>query len=88
MPCARPVLPRTNEKSEVSDGFVVCCRVSAALWLGNDESLYDLACKYKTYDALREALVESYGLLQTRDGVEYDDPNLDIAELDELLEEF
>ena len=55
-----------------------------ALWLGNDESLYETACKYKTYDALREALVEA-GVWRTADGIEYDDPSLDIEELDEFL---
>ena len=57
---------------------------NVALWLGNDESLYEIARKYKTYDALREALVEA-GVWRTADGIEYDDPSLDIEELDEFL---
>ena len=57
---------------------------NVALWLGNDESLYEIARKHRTYNVLREALVEA-GVWRTADGIEYDDPSLDIEELDEFL---
>ena len=60
---------------------------NVALWLGNDESLYELARECKTYKTLRNSLLEDYGLEKTRDGVSFDDPVLDVEELEEMMSE-
>ena len=60
---------------------------NVALWLGNDESLYELARKCKTYKTLRNSLLEDYGMEKTPDGVSFDDPVLDVEELEEMMSE-
>ena len=60
---------------------------NVALWLGNDESLYELSRECKTYKTLRNSLLEDYGLEKTRDGVSFDDPVLDVEELEEMMSE-
>ena len=59
-----------------------------ALWLGNDEGLYDTARMYREhgYKSLSHMLMEmSTG---TPDGVAWNDANLNICELNDMLEEF
>ena len=62
---------------------------NVALWLGNDEGLYNLARAYAEhgYKSLAHVLVESLGP-HTPDGVYWKSPNLDIAALNEMLLEF
>lgn len=61
---------------------------NVALWLGNDEGLYHLARGYRHhgYKSLSHVLVELYGT-NTPDGVNWQDSELDITELNEMLEE-
>lgn len=61
---------------------------NVALWLGNDEGLYHLARGYRHhgYKSLSHVLVELYGP-NTPDGVNWQDSELDITELNEMLEE-
>lgn len=63
---------------------------NVALWLGNDEGLYNLAKGYRSqgYEALATTLRDDLGLRETPDGVAYNDSGLDIKALDELLSEF
>jgi len=61
---------------------------NVALWLGNDESIYKMARRCAGYTDLVEKF-EALGLFRTPDGASYNDPDLDIYALDELLmEEF
>ncbi len=58
---------------------------NVALWLGNDEGLYDMARMYREhgYKALSHMLMEmSTG---TPDGVAWNDTNLNICELNDML---
>ena len=61
---------------------------NVALWLGNDEGLYNLARRYRRsgYQALANDLKE-IGSYETPDGVAWTDSGLDIDELDEMLAE-
>ena len=59
---------------------------NVALWINNDEGLYDLALKYRNYAEFAED-IHQLGLTKTPDGVAYRDSGLDIEELDELLVE-
>jgi hypothetical protein len=61
---------------------------NVALWLGNAEVLYHLARGYRHhgYKSLSHVLVEHYGP-NTPDGVNWQDSELDITELNEMLEE-
>ena len=59
---------------------------NASLWIGNDEFLYNPG---PVAALLRCGLqcVEAAGILTTGDGVRYDDPAIDRAEMDEMISE-
>ena len=61
---------------------------NVALWLSNDEGLYNLARGHskRGYKSLASELRE-LGLTETPDKVAYNDSGLDVAELDEMLKE-
>ena len=59
---------------------------NAALWIGNDEGLYDIARRAMDWDHLLE-IFTSYGSETTGDGVRWDDPKINAVEMDEMLEE-
>lgn len=59
---------------------------NVALWLGNDEGLYNLAREAKTYSATVDSLRE-LGYTETPDGVSYTDSGLDLEALEECVEE-
>ena len=59
---------------------------NVALWIGNDEGLYNIARRCSSYDRLVKKLAE-IGFIQTPDGVDLKDTALDLNELDEFLEE-
>jgi len=55
---------------------------NVALWLQNDEFLYEIAKRYSDYSTLKRHLP-----ISTPDGVEYGDESVNIAEIAELLTE-
>ena len=58
---------------------------TVALWIGNDECLYNMARRCDSYqDFVNRYMVEGD---PTLDGVKWDDVNLNIVELDEMMEE-
>ena len=61
---------------------------NVALWLGNDEGLYNLMREFagQGYEVLANELRE-LGHIETPDGVAYNDSGLDIEALDELVNE-
>ena len=60
---------------------------NVSLWLQNDEGLYDLARGWAEhgYKSLSHMLIEMTPA--TPDGVKWDDDNLNIVELNEMLSE-
>ena len=61
---------------------------NVALWLGNDEGLYNIARKYTDYNALARELKYQLECYETPDGVAWTDSALDIEELNDMLIEF
>jgi hypothetical protein len=59
---------------------------NVALWLQNDEGLYNLSQERGSYEATRDDLREM-GITETPDGVAYNDSGLDIGALDEAIAE-
>ena len=62
---------------------------NVALWLQNDEGLYNLAKVYRHtgYKSLVEMLRDELDFRETPDGVALNDSGLDIDELDAMMEE-
>ena len=65
---------------------------NVALWIGNDEFLYDVAkdMARRSIHPYAEFVVhmkEIYNMQETPDGVSWDDDSLNICELDEMMEE-
>ena len=60
---------------------------NVALWLGNDEGLYNLARECGSYEATVEELREQ-GITETPDKVAYNDSGLDLDALEECVREF
>ena len=60
---------------------------NVALWIGNDEGLYHLACAWAEHGnkSLSHMLMELTPA--TPDGVKWDDESLNVCELNEMLEE-
>ena len=60
---------------------------NVALWIGNDEGLYQMAREWRHhgYKSLSHMLIEFSPA--TPDGVKWDDDNLNICELNEMMEE-
>ena len=62
---------------------------NVALWIQNDEGLYNFAKDCKTYDVFVNSLKEVSGNssigYQTPDGVAWNDSGLDYPRLDELI---
>lgn len=59
---------------------------NAALYLQNEEDLYRLAKRFKSYSALVERLA-ALGVTHTADGVAYADKRVSRKELNEMLRE-
>jgi hypothetical protein len=64
---------------------------NVALWMNNDEGLYELvqvvANMEGDYDAFASIMLNDYGMEATPDGVKWDDPRLDIVALTETIHE-
>ena len=75
--------------TETYNGFANHATWNVALWLGNDEGMYNLARGYAEhgYKSLSHLLVELFGP-ETPDGVNWQSSELDIIELNEMLEDF
>ena len=59
---------------------------NVALWLGNDEGLYNLCEEYDNYKELADCLKEM-GSYETPDGVAWTDSALDYERLTEVINE-
>ncbi len=79
MTCTAPALDTTY------NGWTNYETWNVALWIGNDEYLYRIAQGVSNYSRF-VACIEGF-LWDTPDGVSYTDPNLDIEELDEMIDE-
>ena len=60
---------------------------NVALWIQNDEGLYNLALTLSDYQELVDVLYNEYGVTETKDGVKFNSPKINRIELDEMLKE-
>ena len=52
-----------------------------ALWINNEEGLYNLALSCDDYETLVEVLYDEFGVTETKDGVKFADPLLNKVQL-------
>ncbi len=73
---------QTNLTDTTYNGWTNYETWNVALWIGNDEGLYDLACAAGSYEDFVDAL-EGCDLndLSTPDGVNYRDPKVNTVEI-------
>ena len=60
---------------------------NVALWIGNDEGLYDEAKCCGSYSVLLHVLYEN-GSKETPDGVKWTDPKVNHIKIDDMIREF
>lgn len=75
-----------NKEDTTYNGWANYETWNVALWIGNDEGLYDIAKQERNYLTLVNTL-RGNDIKETMDGVSYSDPKLDIDELDAMMEE-
>ena len=78
---------QTNLTDTSYNGFSNFATWNVALWIQNDEGLYHLAQEWAEhgYKSLSHMLMEFSPT--TRDGVKWNDENLNICELNEMMED-
>ena len=59
---------------------------NVALWIGNDEGMYEFAKECGSYQTFVDTMRE-VGYTETPDSVAYNDSSLDIERLDEMISE-
>ena len=77
----------TLTATETYNGWANYETWNVALWLQNEYAFYKVAQKYDRYDALIPRLEYEFGQI-TPDGVRWMDPDINTAELDEMLADF
>jgi len=78
---------QTNVLDQTYNGWANYETWNVALWLQNDEGLYDLARDYSSYSALMFTLHEEFGLKETPDGVKFNDPKINRIEMNQMLQD-
>jgi hypothetical protein len=78
-----------KKKDESYNGLANYGTWNVALWIQNDEGLYQMAKRFrrKGYKAFTESIIELGGEIarETPDGVPWDYSGLDIEALDEMI---
>jgi len=75
----------SSQQDKTYNGWANYATWNIALWIGNDEGLYNLALECKDYKEFRDIVLEMGSC--TPDGVDWDDSSLDIDELDADIRE-
>jgi len=81
----RPITIDTVMTAETYNGWANYETWNVALWIGNDEGLYNIARRCVNYQQFADSVSEF--ITQTVDGVAWNDAQLDRVELDEMIDE-
>ncbi len=61
---------------------------NVALWIFNNEGLYHLARSCDCYEDFVLVLSQEYGTIETADGVRYDDPKVNVVQINSDVFDF
>ena len=61
---------------------------NVALWINNDEGLYNLAQECGDYETFVKCLYEYYGSTETGDGVKFSDPKVNVIQINSDMFDF
>jgi hypothetical protein len=61
---------------------------NVALWINNDEGLYNLASECGDYETFVDCLYNDYGVKETKDGVKFADPKVNVIQLNSDVFDF
>ena len=79
---------QTNLTDTTYNGWTNYETWNVALWIGNDEGLYNLAKEAGNYTDFVDFLEAcSFNDLSTKDGVAYRDPAVNVIEMDQMIDE-
>ena len=79
---------QTNIADQEYNGWTNYETWNVALWIQNDEGLYDIARRCDDYQDFVDALeAVSLNRGSTPDGVNWNDPKLNVIELSEMIQE-
>ena len=79
---------QTNLTDATYNGWTNYETWNVALWIGNDEGLYELAREAGNYTDFVDFLEAcSFNDRSTKDGVAYRDPKVNIIEMDQMIDE-
>lgn len=77
---------QTNVLDTTYNGWTNYETWNVALWINNDDGLYDIARETGDYQSFVESISEF--LTQTPDGVRYDDPAVNVIEINSDVFDF
>jgi len=61
---------------------------NVALWINNSEGLYHLAQDCGDYETLVKCLYDEYGVTETKDGVKFNSPKVNVVQLNSDVFDF
>ena len=79
---------QTNYLDTSYNGWCNFETFNVALWINNDEGLYHLAAECGDYETLVYRLYDEYGVNETKDGVAFKDPKVNVIQLNSDVFDF
>jgi len=61
---------------------------NVALWINNEEGLYHLAMGCGDYETFVDCLYNEYGVNETKDGVKFADPKVNVVQINSDVFDF
>ncbi len=79
---------QTNITDTTYNGWTNYETWNVALWINNDEGLYHLARECGDYETLVDRLYNDYGVRETKDGVKFNDPKVNVIQINSDVFDF